>query len=255
MVYDEARQAALLFGGGNGVTLLGDTWIFNGVDWIQQQPFASPSPRNVASIAYDADRQVIILFGGLADTGRKYWEAMNDMWIWDGQNWQQQFPDPMPPARSAANMIYDRLHKYIVLFGGAIGGGFRDDTWTWDGSSWTEQHPPHHPAGRADFGMAYDESRQQVILFGGQTFAYANPIETWAWNGEDWMQLQTPIVPPRELAFDAQLVYLPDLQTVILYNDFREKSIDPEGNYVITERSEVWALTSRYLIYSPILAR
>ncbi|MBW1999801.1 MAG: hypothetical protein JRJ29_17795 [Deltaproteobacteria bacterium] len=255
MAYDEVHQMAVLFGGiGNG-ELLGDTWLFNGVDWIQQQPLVSPSPRTGASMAYDSERNVNILFGGLADIGGKFDEALNEMWIWDGETWQQQFPATLPSARWGANMVYDRVRKSVILFGGSSGGGFLEDTWLWDGVTWVEQHPLHHPAGRANFGMAYDEGRQQVILFGGQTYLDVDPSETWAWDGQDWTQLPTRQAPPKELAYSAQLVYLPDLQTVTLYNALREKTIVSDESFTNTDRSEVWVLTYRNLVYLPIISR
>ncbi len=255
MAYDEAHREAVLFGGIGGGELLGDTWVFDGVDWIQQQPAVSPSPRTAASMVYDPERKVTILFGGLAESGGKFDEALNEMWVLDGETWQQQFPAVLPPARWGANLVYDRLHKAILLFGGGTsGGGFREDTWLWDGASWIEQHPSHHPAGRANFGMAYDESRQQVILFGGQTYADSDPTESWAWDGQDWTQLPTRQEPSEELAYGAQLVYIPELQTVTLYNDFREKSITPNDDILFTERSGVWVLAYRYLFYLPIIS-
>ena len=46
LVYDEARQGAVLFGGANDSALFGDTWFFNGIDWIEQNPavFSFPAP-------------------------------------------------------------------------------------------------------------------------------------------------------------------------------------------------------------------
>lgn len=199
LVYDEARQGTVLFGGANDSTLLGDTWFFNGIDWIQQNPPISPSPRQGASMAYDAERNV------------------------------------------------------SVLFGGAIGGGFLEDTWLWDGNSWIEQYPLHQPTGRANFSMAYDESRQQVILFGGQTSLVPNPIETWAWDGKDWMLLSTHRAPPEELAYGSQLVYLPELQTVMLFGDYRWKSTDPEDEIQFGEYTEVWTLAHHNFVYLPVI--
>ncbi len=254
MAYDEAHQMAVLFGGIGDGELFGDTWLFNGIDWIRQQPLVSPSPRTGASMAYDAERNVSILFGGLTNTGEKLNDALNEMWIWDGETWQQQFPTTFPPARWGAQMVYDRARKSIILFGGSSGGGFLEDTWLWDGASWVEQHPLQHPEGRANFGMAYDESRQQVILFGGQTSLDVDPTETWAWDGQDWTQLPIRQTPPEELAYSAQLVYLPDLQTVILYNALREKTIVSDDSFINADSSEVWALTYRNLIYLPIIS-
>lgn len=254
MAYDEVHQMAVLFGGMRyDGTLLNDTWLFDGVDWVQQQSLISPSPRSSASMAYDADQEINILFGGQADTGEKYWQALNEMWVWDGENWQQQFPATLPPPRWGANMVYDRAHKSIVLFGGVNDGSFWEDTWLWDGTSWIEQHPLHHPAGRANFGMSYDEDRQQVILFGGQTYLDVDPTETWAWDGQDWTLLPTRQAPSKELAYGAQLAYFPDLQSVLLYNAFREKTLNPDDTFTITEHSEVWALTYWNLLYFPMV--
>lgn len=184
--------------------------------------------------------------------GGEFWGALSDMWIWDGGNWRPHFPEELPPARFGANMVYDKANKTIVLFGGAVGGGFRDDTWVWDGTSWIEQHPLHHPAGRSNYGMAYDEARQQAVLFGGQTYPDANPSETWVWDGKDWKLLSTRQSPPDELASGAQLVYIPRFQTMILYNDFSQKVTTPNIPIII-ERSEVWKLSYQDLIYLPIV--
>ena len=122
------------------------------------------------------------------------------------------------------------------------GGALFDDTWLWNGTTWVEQHPLHNPSYRQAFGMAYDESRQQAILFGGQS-AGGMATDTWAWDGQDWQQLQPAQSPPAEVAYGAQLVYLPSLQSVTLYNAFRQKALNSNGGFTLIERSEVWALT------------
>jgi hypothetical protein len=252
MAYDEGSQMMVLFGGITGGVYRGDTWLFNGIDWIQQQPPVSPSPRTAASMAYDPEREIIILFGGHVDTG-EFDEAVNEMWLWDGETWQQQFPPTLPPARWGASMVYDHVRKSILLFGGTPCAGFLQDTWLWNGAAWVEQHPEHHPAGRADFGMAYDAATQQVILWGGQMDMDADPTETWSWDGQDWTLLPARQAPPEALAYGAQLVYLPGLQAVMLYNDLREKIVLPDDSFIYTESSEVWVLTSRNAIFLPII--
>jgi hypothetical protein len=252
LAYDVEHQKGVLFGGFGAMMLLGDTWLFNGIDWIQQQPLVSPPPRSAASMTYDPERNVIILFGGLADTG-EFEQAVNEMWIWDGETWQQQFPATLPPARWGAAMAYDHARRAVILFGGTGGGGFWEDTWLWNGAAWVEQHPEHHPAGRANFGMAYAEATQTVILWGGQTHLEVDPTETWAWDGQDWTLLPTLQAPPEALAYGAQLAYIPGLQTVMLYNALREKTVLPDGSFIYTESSDVWILTYRYLVYLPII--
>ena len=244
MAYDEARQEAVLFGGYDGVNILGDTWSFDGVDWTQQNPTQSPPPRAHACMAYDPDRNLTILFGG-----EEYMEPLDDVWVWDSASWQQQFPAHLPPPKFGANMVYDRVRQVMLLFGGAAGGGLHDDTWIWDGTDWTEQQPAHRPAGRADFGMAYDEDKQLVILYGGQASPPV-PTDTWAWDGIDWEQLQTFQTPPEALSYMARLVYMPALQTVMLFNDHRIKTFDP---FTFTEYMEGWMLTYQYFSFLPLI--
>ena len=251
MTYDEIRQEAVLFGGMDQQILLGDTWTFNGTDWELRNPTLSPQARVGACMAYDADRNVVILFGGIGDTGGEFWEELGDMWIWNGIDWEQQFPAHLPPVRAGASMVFDRANHRLVLFGGAVGGGILDDTWSWDGSDWTEQHPAHHPPSRYEFGMAYDKWRQVVIIW-GETY----PIgfaDTWAWDGIDWQIVQTFQEPPENLWYMARLVYLPQRQEVIIFNDHRIKEYDDGGNIIYTEHMESWALTYQYLNYMPVI--
>lgn len=241
MAWDESRKMAILYGGLNNDSLLGDTWVFDGVEWQEKRPLMTPNPRVHATFAYDVDRQLSILFGGLADKDLKFLEALNDTWAWDGENWQQQFPDDVPPARFGADMVYDRMHESILLFGGGCGGCMLDDTWVWDGKNWMEQQPLHRPPARADFGLAYNESKQQVILFGGQ--AKDNiATDTWVWDGQDWTPLKTIQSPPHQVAFGAQLAYFSAFEAVGLYNAFREKTPVSDETFAIVEHSEVWIL-------------
>ena len=101
--------------------------------------------------------------------------------------------------------------------------------------------------------MAYDAATQQVILWGGQTHLEVDPSETWAWDGQDWTLLPTHLAPPEALAYFAQLVYLPDLQAIMLYNALREKTVLPDDSFIYTESSAVWILTYRYFVYLPII--
>jgi hypothetical protein len=241
LTWDEARQTAVLFGGRGCNELLGDTWLFNGIEWIQQQPLVSPCPRTNASMAYDAARTATILFGGEVDSGKKFLRKLNETWVWNGRNWLQQFPTNLPPARSAASLVYDGARRSILLFGGGTSGGLLDDTWVWNGVDWIEQQPLHRPPARADFGMTYHIDKQQVILFGGQSHG-GLATDTWSWDGKDWTQLQTSQSPSPQVAFGARLVYVPSLKVIVLYNAFREKMIVSDESFTIIERSEVWVL-------------
>jgi len=250
LIYDTARREAVLFGGFNGYILFGDTWVFDGVEWILKNPSHSPIPRVDACMAYDRDRNLMILFGGLGDTGGNDWEALDDMWVWDGMDWQQQFPTHRPSARFGANMAYDPSRHMMILFGGGVGGGLLNDTWFWDGNDWIEQQPLHRPPVRANFGMTYDENKQALVIYGGQGGPY-NLTDTWQWDDIDWLQIPTMQQPPDRLSYRASLVYLPAYQTVMLLNDYRVKHIDIDSHMVFSEHLEAWLLRYQYLNFLP----
>ena len=100
LVYDSARGVLVLFGGfywnpdTGDIVLLGDTWEYDGVNWVQRSPASNPSARYYHAMAYDSARGVTVLFGG-HDTR----DRLNDTWEWDGTNWTQRFPATKPTTR------------------------------------------------------------------------------------------------------------------------------------------------------------
>ena len=71
MAYDSARDVVVLFGGydiDNDI-YYDDTWEWDGVDrtWTLVTPVTTiPPPRFQHAMAYDADRGVVVMFGGNA---------------------------------------------------------------------------------------------------------------------------------------------------------------------------------------------
>ena len=59
------RTQIILFGGldGDEDVLLGDTWSWDGRFWTQRQDIGSPT-RSSHRLAYDSDRDRVVLFGG-----------------------------------------------------------------------------------------------------------------------------------------------------------------------------------------------
>lgn len=80
MTYDSVHGQVILFGGvsADGSTILGDTWTWDGTNWTQQAPVASPPARNASALAYDSTHSQAVLFGGYTST------YANDTWIWQG---------------------------------------------------------------------------------------------------------------------------------------------------------------------------
>ncbi len=102
--------------------------------WVQVAT-QGPPLREMASMAYDSDRQVTVLFGG-HDLNLQGSQILGDTWEFDGTNWAQRFPSNSPAARDEAQMVYDSNRHRSVLFGGQIisNGLFKLslETWEWD---------------------------------------------------------------------------------------------------------------------------
>ena len=74
-------------------------------------------------MAYDSDRDVVVLFGGRDDGSTIF----DDTWEWDGDTWVRVFTDPSPPRTSDATMAYDSSRGVMVLFGAGVGAS--NATW------------------------------------------------------------------------------------------------------------------------------
>jgi len=88
-----------------------------------QSPNA-PAARSGYSMAYDANRGAVVLFGG-QDTASK---QLGDTWEWSAGSWKQvNITGPSP--RMNAAMAYDADKKMIFLFGGRSASGPQNDLW------------------------------------------------------------------------------------------------------------------------------
>jgi len=82
--YDSKRGMLIIFGGGgkDGVDK-SDTWGWNGTKW-ELLADNGPSARVMGKMAYDKNRDRIILFGG-----RTGYDDNADTWEWDGTRWKE----------------------------------------------------------------------------------------------------------------------------------------------------------------------
>lgn len=118
MATDLARSKVVMFGGKNNEYPLTDTWEWNGSSWTEITPTGPVTPaREDPSMAYDAARQITILFGGFEPGDDKTWS-------WDGTAWSLEHPQTSPSRRSTA-LVYDPLQSKLVLFSGDL----PSDTW------------------------------------------------------------------------------------------------------------------------------
>lgn len=144
---------------------------------------SSAPARHSTAIAYDQNRQRIVLFGGWGGG------MMNDTWEWDGTAWSERTLPEAPGRRYGFRMVHDAARGVVFLYGGTRGAA--PDQWAWDGTRWREKTAATSPPSFQTLAMAYDSDRSLVVMFGGNHYppdggAVFMRNETWEWNGTDW---------------------------------------------------------------------
>lgn len=239
MVYDSVRQRVILFGGWDAVTgdPYDDTWEFDGTNWAQiaipgTAGVARPYARGNHSMAYDATRQRVILFGGSTSedvaTPGEISNGRNDTWEYNPSagTWseKQALANPgvrNPDRATRTSMVYDAARNKVLLWGGEWYNGNTFEYWSWEGLySWNSgtntwdvvNEGVTQPIHGAACQMSYDSTAQKVILYGGYrwTLSMGSPVKeystkTWEWNGTAWTE-KTPVANPGNRA-GCKMVY------------------------------------------------
>jgi hypothetical protein len=175
MAFDQSRGVIVLFGGGDGVGLLNDTWEWNGTHWSQSNPVMRPSVRAGAGMAFDPVNASVLLYGGGDVNG----VPLVDTWSWNGTNWQLRTPATPPTQRGNPAMVTDTCRQRVVLYGG---NNYDMFPWEWDGAQW---HQLYTPTGgpRLGSGSAYDATHRAVVYFGGNDPSFVNWMsDTWVYS-------------------------------------------------------------------------
>lgn len=204
VAYDAESDRVILFGGltvGPPTLRASDeTWAydFNSNTWSLMQPPTSPSPRFMHAMAYDAESDRVILFGGI-------FKAQPETWAYDfnADTWTNMTPAVQPAGYVNSRMVYDSESDRIILFGGdtentPIHQSPTDETWSYnfDANTWTQMNPSAFPSARMLHGMAYDGASDRLILFGGGD-AVSDFGDTWAYDfdSDRWTLMSPPQAP------------------------------------------------------------
>lgn len=219
MAYDTARQRLVLFGGQLNGNRLGDTWEWDGANWLLRSN-TGPSARFFHTMTYDPIRQRVVLFGGIEFAFKR------DTWEWDGNVWVQR-SNTGPTARMFSSITFDPIRQKVLLFGGFTGTP-QSDTWEWNGTTWTQLVAPGGPSARYSHVMIGDPVRGKVWLFGGLLGAGLFGGDTWEWNGTAWSPVCAVGPPPRyahQMAFDTSR------NLVILYGGFNTNYLSDQWEW------------------------
>ncbi len=149
MFYDPNLKKNVIFGGigqpssQDRIQRYQDMWALDNTNgWVQVKPANLPPTRYGAQVVTDPRNGQTILFGGLrldseVKNGTTLFHQVyaNDMWEWDGSNWNQISTTNTPPARENGALQFDPARQEFVLFGGWA-GYYMGDTWRLAGSTW-----------------------------------------------------------------------------------------------------------------------
>jgi hypothetical protein len=199
MVLDTRRLRIVTFGGRSPTTTAtaNDTWEWDGSDWAQVFPAASPNARAFYSMVFDERRGVCVLYG--TQSGSTF-AGGDQTWEYDGTTWTQAAPTTVPPGLETPAMAYDKGRGVTVMFGGWNGtspGTMYDRTYEYDGVDWVRRSPATVPTARYDAACVYDDGRGRVVLAGGYAGAAGGMQDTWEYDGNDWTQVLAAGGPPK----------------------------------------------------------
>jgi hypothetical protein len=143
------------------------TWTFSETDRVWSpttQPLGEqPSGRILPGMAYDSDRQCIVLFGG-DDLAR----CLGDTWVYDckTRKWSRRETKTAPEPRAGHALVYVPGQKTVLLAGG-YAGGWRPlkDVWAYDtqANEWTRLDLDL-PTLAGHASAVFDAKRGHVVL-------------------------------------------------------------------------------------------
>ena len=206
-------------------------------EWRNMRPIPEPVVAPLRCASWDSDQHVAVVFGGEGSSdGTVVYDPYENTWT-------RKNPKVEPAFRSGGNMVYDSHRKRHVLFGGQ----FLDDphTWAYDlaKNEWTDLKPAVQPPTKAnDAVMAYDVGNDVIVASIKTGSDDDGRYETWVFDGaaNTWKNMATKDGPPGHGARRRIMVYVPDLNVVVM-----ENYVNPSQKIAGTDREQqIW--TYRY---------
>lgn len=178
---DPGRGVTVMFGGGNLSGVNAVTREFKDGKWTVLSPEVSPPARTQASCWYDEARGRVMLYGG-----SNMQDSFDDLWEWDGVNWQRLREHVPGAPKSLSASAYDARRGVLVAI-------FQTDEVAelheFNGTSWkrfeVEVPDPEYSYAR----LVYDPVKQQVLYYGGiDVDSFEVAPGAWHWDGKYWAE-------------------------------------------------------------------
>jgi N-acetylneuraminic acid mutarotase len=186
LAYDTESDRVILFGGYDMSGFFYDTtWAydFNSDTWTDMKPSTSPPGRNYHAMAYDAESDRVIIWGG-DDMG-----GDSSAWAYDyNNNTWQKMASWGPYSRSYISMVYDVKADRTILYGNITHGDLATWVYDYNTNTWTKMEPATNPGVVSRHAMAYSTAADRVILFGGEAASGLLLGQTWSYdlNANSW---------------------------------------------------------------------
>lgn len=232
MVYDSSRGRVILFGGRKEATvvrqkftLLGDTWAWQDGEWLDLAPGNAPPARSFPGLAYDRDRDRVILFGGFDYTADgKSLQALSDTWEFDGHDWTRV--SDSGPEVSKPLLVFDaERHQTLML---ATGTDIKPAMYRWNSetSAWESVTPTLLPPCVNEAQLVYQVHNARPLVAGGLCGGSSFLEETYEWDGTTWVKITTT---PTFRAVNSAMGYDTATQQVVRHGGYPSFQATPEA--------------------------
>ncbi len=234
VVYQRSSGTVLLVGGtcvtaSFSSSTVEDAWQWDGTTWTKVPTKTAIVRVTNQAIAYDANRNVTIEFGGTQAYGSPRSATYTfDPSVVDTANdppayladWTFTDTNSSPPGpRSLAPMAADPVNRVVYMLNGLTDGGSFTDFWMYQNGGWQKITADGTPACGTLFA-AFDTDRSKLV-------AVCNDAGTFEWDGTAWKTFPDLKTKPPFRRF-AAMVYDPSLRKTVLYGGW------DEANYVNT---------------------
>ncbi len=164
----------------------------------------TPPARVFHQMVYDANRQVVVLFGGdvFSQLAAEEDPYFNDTWEFDGNIWKEIKTSMTPLGRRGHGMVYDAYRQVVVMYSGDALERRLADTWEYDGTQWQLAIADAAPGSRFFPFMVFDPREPAVFLIAGLQLG-----DVWQYDGESWTLLLEDIPTPLRIPFGSQVVF------------------------------------------------
>ncbi|HTT25549.1 MAG TPA: PKD domain-containing protein [Thermoplasmata archaeon] len=171
------------------------TWSYHAGAWTNRTTATAPPAVWRESFTWDYADHYAVLFGGCLDGNCV--ALSNATWTFVGGVWTNRTPTAGPPPMARADLQYDPIDGYTILFGGYLSTGAGvNTTYEYRAGNWTLLSPAVSPSQRDGAPIATLGNHGGVYLFGGEWgYGAKQSNDTWYFQGGNWTLLNASSGP------------------------------------------------------------